>query len=220
MVGANHGGVAGDAMTTIAAIIVGIDGWQEYTLPLVESIRKHSACRIVVIDNASTEPYPALPDAPMLQVCRTERLSYSAAINYGKRIIDGWHGTPDWYIVLSNDVLCTSPFAHLLEPLPPCVAGPQLWHEHGLRWIVGWAVCIKREVWEAVNGWDEQFIMSSWEDVDISTSALEKGYPLAHMPELPFVHLDQKQRFGLPGYAGSESHNYHYFAAKHNKAYA
>lgn len=39
---------------SIAAIIVGIDGWHEYTLPLVESIRKYeSECYVVVVDNAS-----------------------------------------------------------------------------------------------------------------------------------------------------------------------
>lgn len=207
-------------MTRTAAIIIGIDGWQQYTLPLLNSLRQHEPqCNVVVIDNASAETYPR-DVARWARVERTPRLSYSAAINTGKSWLDSENVNADWYIVLSNDVLCTRPFSHLLAPLPPCVAGPQLWHEHGLSWIVGWCVCIPKEVWSVVGNWDSNFIMSSWEDVDYSTSAIEKGYALYQMPELPFVHLDQKQRFGLPGYAGSESHNYHYFAAKHNKAYA
>ncbi len=200
-------------MTSIACIIVGIDGYKKYTAPLVDSLTWYEPdIRLAVIDNASTTPYPDMWSF----IHRTKRLCYSAAINHGKAIV----GDADWYIVLSNDVLCTGAFAHLLAPLTSVVAGPQLWHEHGLSWIVGWCVAIPRAVWDDIGGWDENFIMSSWEDVSYSTTALEKGYQLKHMPDLPFVHLDQKQRFGLPGYAGSEAHNYHYFAAKHNKAYA
>lgn len=61
----------------MAALIIGIDGWEKYTLPLVESLKRHEPdCRIVVVDNASATPYPA-----MGYVHRTERLCYSAAIN-------------------------------------------------------------------------------------------------------------------------------------------
>lgn len=202
-------------MTSIAAIIIGIDGWQQYTLPLLESLRQHEpSCEVVVIDNASAETYPR-DVARWARVERTPRLCYSAAINTGKSWLDSENVNADWYIVLSNDVLCTGPFSHLLAPLPPCVAGPQLWHEHGLQWIVGWCVASPRVVWDDIGGWDSNFIMSSWEDVSYSTSAIEKGYALYQMPELPFIHLDQKQRFGLPGYAGSESHNYNYFVQKH-----
>lgn len=198
----------------IAAIIVGIDGWQKYTLPLIESIQIHEPdCGIVVVDNESKEEYPRHFKSNRFEVTRTHRMCYSAAINWGKRLI--YSSWADWYIVLSNDVLCTGPFAHLLAPLPPCVAGPQLWHEHGLQWIVGWCVCIPRVVWDAVGGWDEGYVMSSVEDVDLSVSAVEKGYALYQMPELPFVHLDQRQRFGLPGYEGSETHNWQHFARKH-----
>lgn len=202
-------------MASIAAIIIGIDGFEKYTLPLIKSIAKHELdCLVAVVDNASKEPYPYPPIVEGNQhylLTRTERLCYSAAINHGKVASND----ADWYIVLSNDVLCTGPFAHLLAPLAPCVAGPQLWHEHGLDWIVGWCVCIARETWDALGGWDEGYVMSSVEDVDLSVSAIEKGYSLKHMPELPFVHLDQRQRFSLPGYEGSEMQNWQHFAKKH-----
>jgi hypothetical protein len=162
--------------------------------------------RQIVIDNASETPYPNLPE-----VWRTERLSYAAAIMEAARIA----GPADWYVVLSNDVLCTGPFTDTLAELPPCVAGPQLWNEHGLTWIVGWCVATHSEVWDAVGGWDSNFIMSSWEDVSHSTSAVEQGYPLLHIDDFPFTHLAQQQRFTLPGYRGSESRNVDYFMRKH-----
>ena len=64
----------------VAALIIGIDGWEKYTLPLVESLKLHEPdCQIVVIDNASETAYPA-----MGYVHRTDRLCYSAAIWRGK----------------------------------------------------------------------------------------------------------------------------------------
>lgn len=197
----------------IAALIIGIDGWREYTLPLIKSIQKHEPdCQITVIDNASSVPYPDISG-----VIRTERLCYSAAINKAHWL------TPDpadWYIVLSNDVLCTGPFAHMLEQMPPdTVVGPQIWTEHGYTWLVGWCVAIPSNVWNALGGWDENYRISSWEDVCFSTTALERGYNLAHAPDLPFTHLDQRQRFTLiPNYWESENHNRDYFMRKHGAA--
>jgi len=51
--------------------------------------------------------------------------------------------------------------------------------------------------------------------VDFSTSAIKAGFLLAHVP-LPFIHLDQKQRFNvIPNYWDSERHNWQNFAHKH-----
>jgi hypothetical protein len=186
----------------VAAIIVGIDGWQEYTLPLVESIRKHeSSCRIVIIDNESEEPYPY--HTPR-HVVRTNRLSYSKAINLGKEIT----GDADWYIVLSNDVLCTGPFADILEYGydDSSVVGPALKETHGFPYIEGWAVAIPRRIWDACGGWDERFLGSDWEDVAFSTKARQKGYYLTE--DLPFKHLDQRQRYTIvDDFWGKDAHN-------------
>lgn len=195
----------------VAAIIIGIDGWETYTLPLIKSIQKHEpACTITVIDNESRQPYSEMAGALTV---RTERLCYSAAINRGKRFA----GKADWYIVLSNDVLCTGPFMRTLAEMPECwVAGPCLMKNQGWTYLEGWCVCIPKAVWDDLGGWDENFQISSWEDVDFSTTALEKGYNLAHCPDLPFKHLDQKQRFTIvPNYWESESHNVRYFHKKH-----
>lgn len=196
-----------------AAIIIGIDGWEKYTKPLVESIEKHEPdCVITVVDNASKEPYPATGKAA---IQRTERLCYSAAINAGKRYMDA-----DWYIVLSNDVLCTGPFVHILEGYSDDnVVGPLLLETPipgmGLvPYLEGWCMAFSRRAWDAIGGFDEGFIMSSFEDVDASHEARKAGFWLTEDKEFPFKHLDQKQRFYLPGYGGSEDHNMRRFMAK------
>lgn len=203
----------------VACLIIGIDGWNQYTKPLAESIyRNEPNASIVIIDNASATPYPTLGD--WATVVRTERLCYSAAINRAKLITDEVWGQPDWYIVLSNDVACTGKFGHLLATIRSgCIAGPHMAINGRWRYLEGWCVAIPRGIWTALGGWDEQYQVSSWEDVDLSATAVEKGYRLAHMPSLPFVHLDQRQRFTLiPDYWDSEKANVQYFIGKRERA--
>lgn len=202
-------------MTTFAAIIVGIDGWEQYTLPLIESLQEHEpSCSITVVDNASNTPYGLLmaDDEDRFAAWRTKRVCYSAAINYGKFVsIDA-----DWYIVLSNDVICTGPFAHLLEPQGDVVAGPCLRTNDLATYIEGWCMCVPRKVWDALGGMDENYEGSDWEDVDLSVSSNEHGFPLCSMPELPFTHLDQRQRYHIvEDFAGKDASNRAYFIQKH-----
>ena len=124
----------------IAALVIGIDGWEQYTRPLIESIQAHepNCMVVVVVDNASAAPYPAGPI-----IHRTPRLCHSAAINLAHDIA----GPADWYIVLSNDVLCAGPFAHILAGLAAdCIAGPCLKETHGYSYLEGWCVAIPSPV--------------------------------------------------------------------------
>lgn len=188
----------------IAAIIIGIDGWHEYTLPLIDSIREHEPdCAIVTIDNESDKPYPFYaPESPVI-VRVDSRLCYSAAINLGKRVALDFF---DWYIVLSNDVLCTGPFAHMLEAYGDGdLVGPLLKHVHGFDYLEGWCVAIPAKAWEP---WDERFLGSDYEDVAYSTSARQRGFGLIEDRGLPFKHLDQRQRFHVvENFAGKNAHN-------------
>lgn len=207
---------------SVACIIVGIDGFERYTLPLIESIQQHEpGCWVVVIDNASAPPYPYLdPDHyPNVFVAQTERLCYSAAINEGKSLV----GDADWYIVLSNDVLCTGPFidGYLAQFEDTDVVGPlikdiQIERVGNVSYVEGWCVCISRRVWDTIGGWDDGMKISSYEDVEYSHRARVNGYGLVEDTDLPFTHLDQKQRFYLvPDYWSSEHHNRARFIEKY-----
>ena len=195
-------------MPSVAVLIIGIDGWEKYTAPLIRQVQafEPDAC-LVVIDNHSAEPYPIAP-----WIHRTPRLCYAAAINYAKRI----SGKKDWTIVLSNDVRCKGPFAHILVNYESTVCGPKLMMNQGFEYVEGWCVAAPQTVWDATGGWDERFLVSSYEDVDFSVSAVERGFRLERVP-LPFDHLDQRQRFFLPEYAGSEAINHAYMREKHGE---
>lgn len=207
---------------TIAAIIVGIDGWERYTLPLLNSLRQHEpSCEVVVIDNASAEPYPR-DVARWARIERTPRLCYSAAINTGKSWLGSENVNADWYIVLSNDVLCTGPFGlSLAEYDGNDLVGPLLKQAHGFDYLEGWCVCVPDAVWESVGGWDNNFEGSDYEDVDYSTMARVHGFGLVEDTRLPFTHLDQRQRFHVvEDFWGKNSHNREYFLRKHARVTA
>jgi len=186
----------------IAAIIVGIDGWEKYTKPLIESIRDHEPeCLITVVDNDSKPLYPLHPYR-WVNTIYTNRICYSAAINRGKA-----HWTSmDWYIVLSNDVLCTGPFAHLLSEYGDGdLVGPLMKDELGFPYLEGWCVCVPSAAWQP---WDERFLGSDYEDVAYSTAARQRGFGLIEDRELPFKHIDQRQRYYVvDNFAGKNAHN-------------
>lgn len=193
----------------IAVLIIGIDGWKQYTKPLIDSIRENAPdVDIVAVDNASDEPYPAYSTARLI---RTRRLCYSAAIN----LAASQAPDADWLIVLSNDVICTGPFAEIVSVLPDDgIYGPEVLNVWRWKYLMGWCVIVPRKVWNALGGWDEKYIMSSWEDVDYSAMAVEHGFHLYTGP-FAFKHLDQRQRFHLPGFDGTHEKNAAYFRSKH-----
>ena len=192
----------------VAALIIGIDGWEKYTSPLIASIHKHEpTCEIVVLDNESQVPYPRLPF-----VHRVNRKCYAAAINWSAL----YAPAVDWMVILSNDVLCTGKFQHILESITlDTVLGVERHQINGFEFLMGWCVITPRLVFDDLNGWDENFLVSSWEDVDYSTCVLRRGYRLEERPDLPFIHLDQRQRFGLPEFEGTHDSNRKYFEQKH-----
>lgn len=218
----------------IAAIIIGIDGWREYTLPLIQSLieyRGEQLPEVAVIDNASKIPYrhedikyPQIKDC-FVNIRRSEtRLCYSAAINLGYEVAHEWNRTYppfDWIVVLSNDVLCTGSFHHILAGYSNALVGPLLREINIERvgqvpYIEGWAICVPRNVWDALQGFDEGMQISSYEDVDYSHRARKAGFELVEDTDLPFKHLDQRQRFYLvPNYWDSEHHNRARFIEKH-----
>ena len=192
----------------LETLIVGIDGWEPYTLPLINSIQRYEPeVQIVVVDNASQMPYP---ETEGITLVRTERLCYAAAINRAAREAPD----ADWLMILSNDVAVEGPFAQLVASLPECVAGPQDYRIGDWHFIVGWCVCVPRRTFDALHGWDENFVVSSWEDVDFSFRAQQRGLPLV-VVDLPLRHLDARQRFSLPEFDGTHERNRAYFERKH-----
>lgn len=79
---------------------------------------------------------------------------------------------------------------------------PQL-HHHvpGEGWMClpapfadGWAIGISRRLFDAVGGWDENFLYSGFQDADISLACMELGYPPT-LWDFPGEHLGSGTKY-------------------------
>lgn len=188
---------------SVSVVIVGINGWNEYTRPCILSIADYDPdVEIVLIDNASEPPYE--------YGIRTERISYAAAINEGVR-----RSSSDWILSINNDVLCEGAFSEYIETLPTnAVYGRQIITEKNHVWLGNWLFLAPRKIFDAVGGFDPNFEMCGFEDADFCVRAEALGYPTIQV-DLPFYHLWGKTRWQLPKYPEVRKHNMDYFEQKH-----
>jgi len=198
--------------SSLAVVIVGVDGWREYTLPALRSIEDHEPnVPIVLVDAGSKYPYHKNLDYPdEVHGLRIDpSFSYAGAINAGMAYADA-----DWTIVLNNDTLCTRPFADLLLDLPrSCVYGRQIIEERGERWIGLWIMAISRECREAAGPFDEGFRVCGFEDLDFCLRAKQAGFS-SEWADFPFEHLWGRTRWGVPNYPEIREGNRRHFYEK------
>jgi len=192
----------------LSIIIVGINGWEEYTRPLINGIwAHHPDVELCVIDNASEKPYPDAPHIHRLP----ERVCYSAAINKGISLT-----TQPWILVLNNDVKCGGAFEEDITKLDPnAIYGMELYREETFIWLSSWIFAIDRETFRKVGEFDTQFEVCAYEDVDYCYRAHKLGIPTKLM-RLPFQHYLGKTRWGIAGYENIRLNNRKKFEKKHN----
>jgi hypothetical protein len=196
----------------VAVCTVGIDGWDEYTRPLIDSVLRHEPeTTISVVANGgsinaqSTQNDWSYPDGEdylnesgywqVVITATDELLCYGAALNMAHDLADEYAGPHDWYIFLGNDTLCTGPFYHILKHTPPGVmAGSGIYQIIHYKYISGWGMVIPRSTWEIVGRFDEDYIVSAWEDVDYAYRVQMAGLRLHKLEGWPIIHMDQQQR--------------------------
>jgi GT2 family glycosyltransferase len=196
----------------LSIIIVGIDQWAEFTLPAIQSIRRHEPeARIVVVDAASKSPYPTMWDIGIKSIRLDPSPSYAYAINQGIKAA----GNADWYLVLNNDVYLHGPISDAIAALPAnAIYGRQIIEEKGHRWLGLWLALIPAWVWREVGEFDERFLLCGFEDADYCIRAKALGFDTRPV-ELPFHHYWGKTRWGLPHYNEVRAENMDYLEAKH-----
>lgn len=57
-------------------------------------------------------------------------------------------------------------------------------------YISGASVIIRKELWDAIGGFDEQFAPAYYEDVDLAFQVRERGYRVVYQPESEVVHFE------------------------------
>lgn len=182
----------------VAVCAVGIDGWNEYTKPLIMSVLKHEPdCTISVIDNASEVSYPAAPsNANYAVITRSDtRLCYAAGLNLAHDKADEIAGPHEYYVFLGNDTMFAAPFKQAIRNIPPgSIGGDGIYEIIHYKFVSGWGMVIPATVWDIVGRFDEDYIISAWEDVDYSYRVQLAGLRLHRIEGWPIIHLDQQQR--------------------------
>lgn len=174
-------------MNKCTAVIVGHKQWQEYTLPLVESLLEHwPGLPIVVVDNDSDPPYPEHPGVMRVWA---DNQSVAHALNVGIAA----SGPSDWYLTMDNDVECTGPFEHLVDFFYDGALYAVERKDWGIfPYLIGWAFFISDRIWRDVGPMDEQYKVWGWQEVDYCRRAELKGYLQVCEPKLPFIHFKHK----------------------------
>lgn len=193
-------------MNKVSVVIAALGGWEEYTLPAINSIRVHEPdVEIVIVDSAPESDYPDWQN-----IIKTEPMSYGEAINVGIESCTG-----DWFLSINNDVICNAPFVHIVEKLQPAaIYGRQIIEELGHVWLGNWLALIPRAVREQVGWFDGGFKKCGFEDADYCIRAKTMGIPTLPV-ELPFTHLWGRTRWSDPKYPIIREENIKYFEQKH-----
>lgn len=59
-------------------------------------------------------------------------------------------------------------------------------------WLMGASLCVRREVWEELGGFDENFVLY-FEDTDFCRRAWQKGKRVVYHPDIVMVHYHRRE---------------------------
>jgi GT2 family glycosyltransferase len=200
----------------VAAIIIGVRQWKQYTLPMLKSMVKHQPdARIILVDNGNHYP----EEYTGVEIVKTNKiLDYSAAINVGFCALDD----EEWVLIINNDVLCKAPYFDQLKKFrTDTIYGNSLHydfrmfhHRHIAPFTDGWIITMPREIIDAVGDFDTNFKIACAEDADYCFRAAGLGYKVAQS-DLPFKHLKAKTRRGFDNFKQQRLDNIAYLVDKH-----
>ena len=196
-------------MNKITVVMVGLDGWDTYTKPAIDSIFKYEPDIEIVVIDCGKEQYPYCPEVTKIRI--ENSLSYAHAMNIGAMQCP----QGDWFLFINNDVLCTGKFSELIsEANKNILYGRQIIKENDMIWFGLWIALVSKDIYSDVGMWDEKFLVCGFEDADYCVRAKEKGYQTEFM-NLPFYHYWGRTRWGVKGYSQTREDNIKYFTEKH-----
>jgi GT2 family glycosyltransferase len=130
-----------------------------------------------------------------------ENLGFGGSMNRGAKFAEG-----DILIFLSNDVIISGNFVEQIkkeiENEKDILIGGRIiywragWNEishNGLDFVVpyaeGWLVACTKKVWDNLGGFDLLYGKYAFEDIDLSTKAIELGYRLVGLASPYLKHI-------------------------------
>lgn len=167
----------------------------------------------IIIDNGSTDSTQSVLKAwkagmrdKLKVIYLSENTGFGPGNNRGAEIATG-----DIFVFLSNDVQIlgdyVAPIIQAVVTKKNALYGPEIF-SHNTGWntfdlgtipyVAGWCVIAERSFWDEVGPWDERFVPCDYEDMDLSYTVKQKGYPLVKL-DLPLKHDSGKSAEALPG---------------------
>ena len=169
----------------IHAVVVGLDHWEDYTKPCLESIRATNPdMGVICVDNGSDKPYGIVSGVTLVK--SAAKRSYAGGINLGLK----YSGLPDWYIILNNDVLFEKSIMDEFQFLDKrALYGFKLWPAGtaGMptKYLCGWGLFLSRILYNEIGEFDENCKPMFFEDADYSIRVMKAGREL--------IELDRKE---------------------------
>lgn len=160
---------------------------------------------VLIVNDCSTEEevisglswWKGTEMLPIREIRNTENRGFLLSSNYGLRKAIG-----DVKILISTDVRVLGDavyrIVHALSNNPKTLVGG-IFYNHDTGWntfgkktfpyLEGWLLATTADGWEALGYFDEQFSPNDYEDIDLSTTALKRGYELMALASDVAVHL-------------------------------
>lgn len=150
---------------------------------------------VIVVDDCSKKEetfqgyvfWASQKTLPLRIVRLTENVGFLKASNRGMK-----EATGDIVALISNDVRIKKDLKKLVEEIflarPNVLLGGRIldydtgWNTFDGRtypYVEGWALIATKQAWEEFGYFDEKFAPHDFEDVDLSTTAISKGYQLS-----------------------------------------
>ena len=157
----------------VGIIIIGVNEWERYTLPMLDSIRSNdTGLDIILVDNGSAPAYPE----STIRLDKT--VSYAEALNTGLLAA----GQRDWYIVSNNDVLINKAISPRVVDLRQGLLYGFWTHDFaGRPYLSGWCLMISKYVLRTVGYFDAELKPMWFEDADYSIRADAAGVLLCQL---------------------------------------
>ena len=171
---------------------------------LLVSIHKHSnPDQIIVVDDCSPDEKTAFGLAWWKEAYGVDietpmnNIGFLRNSNMGMGMAKG-----DVLVLISTDVIIETDFVKLIKDALSensrrlvggiVYNGSTGWNQFGTKvfpYAEGWLLACTKEAWKDLGGFDERFCPSDYEDVDLSTTAIEKGYELHSLNNPGLRHI-------------------------------
>lgn len=203
----------------ISIIIIALDNLK-YTASCIESIKKHTKVdyQIILVDNGSKDDtckwFIENGRANDILIRNQENKGFSKANNQALKVASG-----EYILFLNNDTEInadnwTKSFMEGIQDAD--IIGPTMRklvidnHDfsfifagdgHDLdpfAYIEGWCLFGRKIVFNALGGMDEQFSPAYSEDADLSFKAIQAGFRLKKIENVPIVHFGSKTSTKMP----------------------